>query len=119
MPKTIQVPAILDGISPLKDGGMTLRFHTQEMTDEMKLVALSYYQKFGWMLFKESEKGFSDEEVPKDDPSADEDKTPAQRLRGTLFVYHKEVLKQPDEKFNEFYRKAVEKIISHYKSKLP
>lgn len=114
-----QVAATVEGLAPLKDGGMSVRLHTQEMTDEQKLQALSFFQKYGWMLFKASEMPFSEAEVPKDDPEADEGKSPAQRLRGVMYIYHKEVLKEPDEKFNEWYRKVMEKAINNYKNKLP
>lgn len=44
-------------------------------------------------------------------------KTPAQRLRGVL--YHVWQQNAEDMTFNDFYTRTMEKIINHYKEKLP
>lgn len=117
---TIQVPAILDGVSPRKDGGMGLRFITNEMSADQKLLLLSCYQQFGWVLFKPSETSFSDEELPKYDPADfDEKKSPSERLRGVMYVYATQVLHIDPHTFPEWYRKETEKLINFYKAKLP
>lgn len=46
------MPAVLEGVSTLKDGGVSLRFHTQELTAEEKANMFSWADRFGWLLFK-------------------------------------------------------------------
>ena len=118
-----QVPAVVDGITPLKDRGMSIRFHTNELTDEQKLELLRYFDKYGWLLFKESESGFDESEVPDFDPKEfDEQKSPAERLRSTIYVYARDIRKIPEEDkkaHREFYVSEMERIMSAYKKKLP
>ena len=111
--KTFQVPANLDGVSPLKDGGVSLRFHTQEITAQEKLHLLNKYQTFGYVLFKEN--SFSDSDIPKDDAS-DNNKTPSQRLRAVIFIMWKQ--KGMEGSFEQFYNKKLEYIINQFKERL-
>lgn len=114
---TIQVAATVDGISPLKDGGMSIRYHTQEMPDESKLILLNSMGKFGWLLFKPEEKPFDPNEVPKYDPQSwDELKSPSQRMRAALYVYWQQSGKPKD--FDSFYKQQMEIFINVIKSKL-
>lgn len=114
---TVQVAATVDGVSPLKDGGMSVRFHTQEMSDESKLLLLNSLGKFGWLLFKPEEKPFNPADVPKYDPQKwDELKSPSQRIRGALFVYWQQLGSQGD--FDTFYKRQMEVFINVIKSKL-
>ncbi len=85
--KIIQTPAVLEGIGHLKDGSLSLRFHTQEMTDEEKLTLMGFFQSFGYILFRANQ--FNDADIPKDDAS-DKQKTPSQRLRAVIFVMWKQ-----------------------------
>jgi len=111
--KTFQVPAVLEGANPLKDGGMSLRFHTQEMTSQEKLQILNFYQSFGYVLFKEN--SFTDIDIPKEDAS-DETKKPSQRLRAVIFIMWKQQGMVGD--FDQFYNKKMEYIISQFKERL-
>ena len=111
--KTFQSPAILEGVNPLKDGGMSLRFHTQEMTAQEKLQLLNFYQSFGYILFKEN--SFTDSDIPKEDAS-DETKKPSQRLRAVIFIMWKQQGMKGE--FDQFYNKKMEYIISEFKKRL-
>lgn len=53
--KAFQVPSTLEGVSLLKDGGVSLRFHTNELSAEEKTELSKYFQQFGWLLFGASE----------------------------------------------------------------
>lgn len=112
---TIQIPASLEGISMLKDGGMSLRFGTQEATPEQKLVIMNYYQQFGWLLFAAQEQDESRlklEAIRKDTGG----KSPSQRLRAVLFVlYTKEA---PSIPFEQYYEQKVERFINLVKQNL-
>jgi len=112
--KTFQVPATLEGISPLKDGGMSVRFHTNEVTNAEKVVLMDFYQKFGFLLFKENE--FSDKDIPTGDAKLD-GKTPSQRLRGVMYVYYSKKDGKP-EGFDRWRRQYLEGQIEKFKDKI-
>lgn len=64
--KVFQSPATLDGIMPRKDGTMSLRFVTQELSaDEKAMLMDKFFNQFGYVLFKEN--AFKDEEIPQED----------------------------------------------------
>jgi hypothetical protein len=109
--KTFQAPAILSRIGFTKDGGLSLGFHTNELTAADKVIASEYMGKFGWLLFKESQ--YTESDVPTDDPPSDEDKTPSQRLRAVLYVLWQQ--KDSKESFELFYRDQLERAISRVK----
>ena len=110
MKTAFQAPAILTRIAYLKDGGLSLGFATNELSDEEKVIASRYHQKFGYVLFKENQ--YKDEDIPDGDAS-DESKSPSQRLRSVLFIYWKQNKKDGD--FDSFYRREMEKFINHVK----
>jgi hypothetical protein len=108
-----QVPAILTSISYTNDGGLRLGFHTNELSPEEKITAANFHQKFGYLLFKEN--SFQEVDIPKE-TAEDTTKTPSKRLRAVLFVnWQQEGIK---EDFEIYYRRQVEKIIEHIKTKL-
>lgn len=112
MGKTFSVPAVLEGISPLKDGGMSIRFHTQEVKKTEQVTLLEYYQGFGWLQFSDSEV----KEPPIDKPLERGNKTPSQRLRAVLFVLWQQ--NYSDEDFDQWYRQRIEAIIDKVKESL-
>lgn len=116
MGKTFQIPAILEGIATLKDGGLSLRLHTNEATDEEKLVVLGFYQKFGWLLFSEQEQ--NEDSLLLDDIRRDTGgKTPSQRLRNTIYVAYQQS-GQRDLSFEQFYARRMEQHINYEKQNL-
>ncbi len=111
--KKFQAAAILTSISYSKDGGMRLGFTTNELSDEDKLIAAKFYQKFGFVLFKSNE--FSTTEIPREE-AEEGHKTPGQRLRGVLFRKWKQEGVTTD--FEVWYRGEMEKFIEKVKSQL-
>lgn len=109
-----QVESILEGVTPLKDGGVSLRFHTNEVTKAQKVELMEYYQSFGWLLFSANEHQESD--IPKTLANRDGGKSPSQRLRAVLFVYWKQLGASGD--FETFYDKKVEQFIGKIKENL-
>lgn len=110
-----QIPAILEGITALKDGGLSIRFHTNEVNDQDKLSAMSYFQKFGWLLFADQEHDDSTEleQIRRDTGG----KTPSQRLRSTIYVeYQQSNIK--DQTFEQYYARKMEKFIEYIKQNL-
>ena len=108
------VPAILDGFRPLKDGGASITFHTQELTREDKVEAMEYYDSFGYLLFSKNEIEMSD--VPKGNATDDKGKSPSTRLRNTLFVLWKQQGSNGD--FESWYKRQMESIIDQVKERL-
>lgn len=113
--KQFQVPAILEGITTLKDGGLSIRFHTNEVNDQEKLTALSFFQKFGWMLFSEQEfdDGLELENIRRDTGG----KTPSQRLRSVLYIQYQQSGKT-EITFEQYYAQKMEQFINHVKANL-
>ena len=110
-PNIFTAPAILSRIAFLRDGGVSLGFSTNELSDEDKVIASKFFQKFGYVCFAENQ--FKEEDIPKGD-ATDESKSPSQRLRAVLFIYWKQ-LGQPGN-FEFFYRQQVEKQIDAIKN---
>ena len=112
--KIFLVEAILNKANPMKDGGMSLGFQTNEMTHEEKVLLMEKLNSFGWLAFKENE--INTGEMPNED-AEDKNKTPSRRLRAVLYVLSQQQgIKQ--ENFELFYREKMEKIISWVKTKL-
>lgn len=109
-----QVEAILEGVTPLKDGGVSLRFHTNEVNKADKVMLMEYYQSFGWLLFSANEHQETD--VPKDIAKRDTGQSPSQRMRSVLFVYWRQKGSKGD--FETFYNQQMEKLINIIKSNL-
>lgn len=110
-PNTFTAPAILTRVSSRADGGLTLSFATNELELKQKAMALEYHNKFGWLLFKDSQ--IEQADVPEADPT-DETKSPSQRLRACLFILWTQRGKKGDFEF--FYRDQMEKITNKVKA---
>lgn len=113
--KTIQTPATIEGVSTLKDGSMSVRLHTQEMTNEEKVILMEYTQKFGWFLFRENT--FTDEDIPDRDAELDEKKSLSERLRAVIIVEGQQKGVSREE-LGQYYRKEMEKRIQEVKDRL-
>lgn len=110
---TFQIPAILTSFSTKADGGASIRFVTNEMSDEDFLILKKFHNTFGYLLFKEN--AFKEEEVPKED-AEDKNKTPSKRLRACLYILWQQ--KGSPGSFDGYYRDQMEKVIQMVKSKL-
>ena len=111
--KIFTAPSILTRIAYLKDGGLSLGFATNELTDEDKVIISRFHGKFGYVLFKENQ--FKEEDIPQGD-ATDESKSPSQRLRAVLFVLWKQ--QGSKNEFETFYRQQMEKAIDRVKKVL-
>lgn len=96
----------------LKDGGVSVRFSTNELSVEEKVELTKYYQKFGWLLFAENE----DIEIPKGRaPQSELGKTPSQRLRSVIYIKYQQA-DIGDITFDEYYRRELERLITYEKT---
>jgi hypothetical protein len=113
--KIIELPVTLDSATRKKDRSVSLRFTTLfEVNHEDFGIIDNYHQTAGHLLFKANK--FESDEVPTDDVSTDL-KTPSQRLRAVLYVYHMQTNGDP-AKFREFYDSTMEKYIIKVKEQL-
>ena len=110
---------LLDSYRSLKDKTLKITFETNEPTPEQLVGLATRLQKFGYIAFKEDEFK-TDEKLMLNDLKSDFEetgKTPAQRLRGVLYV----AFTQNSEDyttFNDYYNSKMEKFINHIKNKL-
>lgn len=114
--KGFQVPAALEGVSFLKDGGVSVRFHTHELEVSEKTAISDFYQQFGWLLFTAEEQDVNSlelEQIRKDTGG----KSPSQRLRAVLYVAYQQS-GQSDKTFDQYYGEKMEQFITHIKAKL-
>jgi len=113
------IDAQLEKIGTLKDGTISVNFHTQELTPEDFGQLFSMRSKLVYLaikpeLFNDKEKSIIGELEAE---ISDIGKTPSQRLRSVLYLNWK----QNNEGFkdsNLHYLHYIEKIIEHYKNKL-
>lgn len=115
--KRFQIPAVLEGVSTLKDGGVSMRFHTNELNSDAKALAFDYQGEFGWLLFQQNE--HSDEST-KDLEAVRRDtggKSPSQRLRSVLYKLY---LQRGDSSktFEQYYAEQMERMINAAKERL-
>jgi hypothetical protein len=115
MGNTFTTPAILDGVTPRKDGSLSLRFVTQEMSKDDIVAAMEYYQSFGYLLFKENEINMA--EIPEGNAILDGGKSPSKRLKDRMFVAYRET-HEDSTGFNAWYERQLEKIGSQYLDRL-
>ena len=108
-----QVPAILTSFSTRADGGASVRFVTNEISDAEFLILKKSHNQFGYLLFKENP--FQPSDIPTE-VAEDASKTSSKRLRATLYVLWQQKGSQSD--FEAYYRTQMEKIITHVKTKL-
>lgn len=111
--KPIQIGAILTGFATKVDGGASVRFVTNELSDEDVLELKRRQGQFGFLMFKANE--FSPEDIPAEQ-AEDKSKTPSKRLRAVLFILWKQLGSKGD--FDAYYKTQVDKLIEHIKAKL-
>lgn len=114
--KTFTTAAILDGVTPRRDGSLTLRFITQEMNKDDIVAAMEYYQSFGYLLFKENDIDMS--EIPEGNAILDGGKSPSKRLKDRMFVFYKNANIGDITNFNKWYEQQLEKIGEQYLDRL-
>ena len=115
--KKIQLQATLEGVSTKKDGSLTVRFSTQELKPEEKVIVMEFLNDFGWLLFASNE--LKEEEVPKEQAEF-KGKTQSARLRNVLYVWFEQLKKEGKTTvdWDKFYREKTEMLIEHIKEKL-
>ena len=110
------------GYSSSGNRSLNIKFTSQEnMTPEQVSVITNNEGKYGHLLFltegaEQSELVSIINNLPKL-VADDDEKTPSQRLRAVLYIYHRDKCKD-GRSFDEFYRNYLEKIIDQIKENL-
>lgn len=111
----ITIPATLEGVTRRKDKSVSLRFSSLfEVSNEDFTELDKLFQTSGYLLF--SEQKLTETDVPKEEIDGDL-KSPSQRLRSVLYVYHMEHNGDP-AKFRAFYESYMEKEIQRIKDNI-
>lgn len=110
-----QLPAHIGTPRFKKDGSATLTFFTQEIADNqvVEILNMGRRDELGWLLWSPNK--FQTGDIPTA-PATDDKKTPAQRLRGILFVLWKQEGSRGN--YEDFYTERMNKLIDMIKAKL-
>lgn len=115
--KTIlKVPATIEKVITMNDGGLRLYVDTQELMPQDKGLVMEMHRKIGAFVF--AEQSIQEEdlvELPKFHLEEGE-KSHGARLRSALFVLWEQ--KKMTEPFDSFYKKQMERFITAVKEKL-
>ena len=114
--RRFQAPVTIEGIGTLKDGGLSIRLHSQELSANDTLTLLGFKNSFGYMLFQEQE--FKDDEELKLEAirKDTQGKSPSQRMRAVIFKLWEQGGRQGN--FDTYYGEVSERIINQLKDKL-
>jgi hypothetical protein len=114
----IQLPAAFTGFGSRADGGASLRFATQELTDVDFAQLKKIHNSFGWIVFKPNNR-LTETDLPSENAASknSDNKSPSRRLRAVLFlVWNKKP--EPKDSFDQYYQKEYETLIQMYKDSL-
>lgn len=118
MTKTIQFQAIIDGVTLKKDGTLTIKLGTQELSPEETAHIFEKGNMQVWTAIAESPISVEDLEIP-EQMAETETKSPSQRLRNAIYVLWKA---KEDPKYqdaqNLFYKDKMERIINWVKEEI-
>lgn len=121
MKLSLILPAILRGVATLTDKGVKITFVTNEVTPEVAGELYRLQNAFVFLAIKEEDFGREELEALENletEFQGDNRKTASQRLRAVLYR-NWEVDNKGYTDFNLFYLHELERIIDHYKKKLP
>lgn len=115
----IVIPCILENFRSLNDKSLKLTFNTNEPTPEQVLGIASSSGQFGYLAFKTEmfKKNERDAIESLETDYQDAGKTPSQRLRGVLYRCY-EKSNEGFDTFSRYYDHQMEKLLTHFKSKL-
>lgn len=116
----IIIPAQLDSLRTLADRTLKVTFETNELNPQDLLGLMENLHQFGYLAFKQEPFGEKEKNMIEEIKSDFEfkGKSSSQRLRSVLYLMYQ----QNNEGFDssvKHYEHHMEKIIDHFKSKLP
>lgn len=112
----LRVPATIEKVQTLADGGLKLDLVTQELDpkDEAELMQLK--RQLGYFVFAVTE-SITESDIPTDPIEFTDETTLDQRLNGVLYAYHMKKTNN-SKTFHTFKRSVYEAILEKYKNKL-
>ncbi len=120
MSDIFQIPAVLNKCESKANGAFKFIFTTQDkIPASMLATIISFIDNAGFLNFAVRQIESTDlKDLPEIDPVLyDEAKSPSQRLRNVIYLYH--IQKGGKKKdFRSYYLKAMESLINQYKDKL-
>jgi hypothetical protein len=122
MSKKVIFEGVVNKVSTLVDGSLSINIHTQELPEETMVKVFKFRKTTGMVLI--SSDNISEAEIKAVDNFTTEyevgkTKTPSQRLRGVLYRYWEaEGKARGYTEFALWYEVYMEKIINKFKSKL-
>ena len=116
----IILPAQLDGLRTLADKTLKITFETQELNPQDLLGLMENMHQFGYLAFQKEPFTGDQKEMISELKSDFEfkGKSSSQRLRSVLYVLWQHDPQGFDTSVKH-YESEMERIINHYKSKLP
>ena len=116
----IILPTILDGMRTLTDKTIKITFSTQELNPQDLLGLMENMHQFGYLAFKKEPFGEKEKEMLEEIKSDFEfkGKSSSQRLRSVLYLMYQNNNEGFDSSVKN-YEHHMEKIIDHFKTKLP
>lgn len=121
MKNAIKIGATVGGVSTRTDKSVCVKLVTQEITPDVAGELYRLQNAFVYAVLKEEDFGRDEIEAIEALEAEfvdDKKKTSSQRLRAVLYRVWQEDDKGFD-KFNSFYLSEMERVIEHFKSKLP
>lgn len=114
-PEPIKVSATLEKVSTMKDGGLNVNFHTQEVSAKKAGEIMAIKKITGWLIFAtyDNEAVLVPDEPP---PEFQNQKSLTKRLYDVMFVWWKQSKTEQD--FEAFRRAKMEAVIQWVKDKL-
>ncbi len=110
--------AIVENVSTRKDRTIKITIGTNEISPAKAGQLITYMNQLVSVYISPSEVGTNEiDQVDKIDPELN-NKSQSKRLRDVLYLNFKNDAKG-FKTFDEFYKHETEKVIEHYKSKLP
>jgi hypothetical protein len=89
--QTVLLPAMFDNLTLRKDGSVSLKFDTREMTGEEISTLLGYRNTEGWLQFSQNNEFVA---PPEDNAKLDDAKSGSQRIKDILYVMYMKMKEQ-------------------------
>jgi len=117
----LMILATCEGVRPLKDGGWSVRFATQEPNQNQVSQMLGSYTHFGVLVFLPGQETMTDEELKAlgeiDMDIYDKPKSINKRIMNTLWILWDQN-NEGYEDFKDYYKAKKEKYLTHLKNQI-
>lgn len=111
----IQFPSSINKIESMADGGFRVRLDIPELSPPELAILFGYRNKELWTVLADTHVKQEEINVP-DAIEMPEKKSPAKRLRNTIYILWTQSGKKGE--FDQYYEKVMEKFIDTIKDKL-